>query len=475
VVGLAAIAAVAGMLNPDKITVGDGFGWDGKLYRAFAENFWEARRGGLSDYCAGRVAPSLLLHYTLRAVSAPPTKANLLHGFEVMDVLLLVGSAWLWTRVARRMGLGPTGLWFGFIGAFANFFALKAVSYYPTLTDVPAFFLGWAMLAAYLRGSAWLLVVLTLVGRFTWPMALPMGAILLLFPKSPSGTSNDEPAPRIPLSWRAGALAAVPALAVGCFVGQVMAKGIPLIAGHNGMPGLFKPAWPLSLAGSCVYLAVALFLLFRATPSLLGFFTYARLLGRWSTYLKLAILVGLALVVKPLATRGPDPIDAVTFLKYVAWYSVAAPLKFLVAHVDYYGPVVLVLVLGWRAVARAIGAAGTGIGWVVALAVMLSLNSESRHLVMFVPFLVAFAAKAVDEQPPARRTLWIFAGLSILASKAWLVIGTDVQLYLSNFGPWMSNERYALDGVVLLVLAFWCARSDLVPRLPPARSPAPLP
>jgi thiol:disulfide interchange protein len=102
----------------------------------------------------------------------------------------------------------------------------------------------------------------------------------------------------------------------------------------------------------------------------------------------------------------------------------------------------------------------------------MSLDSESRHLVNFVPFLVAFAAKAVDTHGPSARTLGIFAVLSILSSRVWLVIGNDGLLFLSNIGPWMSHERYAFDSAVLLGLAFWCARSGIVPRIPPIASPA---
>jgi hypothetical protein len=476
IVVLTAVLAVVGILIAEKITIADGFGWDGVLYGTFAQDFWGSARAGISQYHVGRLAPSFVVHYALQAFSVPFTKANTLLGFEILDALLLIGSAWLWTRVARRLRLGPIGLWFGFIGAFANFFPLKHVSFYPAQTDVAAYFLGWAMLAAYLRGSVWLLIVSTMVGRFTWPTALPLGAILLLFPRSQDAGSNDQRASNSSLSWRAGVLAVLPALGVGACVVHLMARNIQLLNKSlmvsNHITDIFRPAWPLSLACSCAFLTAALFLLLRNSQALLEFRTYLKFLARWSTYAKLAFLVGLAMASKLLATGVPDPMSVSGWIQLSAWSSAIAPLKFLVAHADYYGPTVIVLVLGWRAVARTMGEAGPALTLVAVLAILMSLDSESRHLVNLIPFLVAFAAKAVDTQGPSKRTLGIFAVLSILASRVWLVIGNDVWLFLSNFGPWMSLERYALDSAVLLGLAFWCARSGIVPRIPPIASPA---
>jgi len=260
----------------------------------------------------------------------------------------------------------------------------------------------------------------------------------------------------------------MPALGLGLFVGHAMAKGISwldrIIPSHGGVAELIKPVWPLSLACACVYLTVALFVLLREAPALLGLRTYLRLVLRWRTYLMVAVLAGLVLLMRPLARGGPGPFTPVDLLRLISWLSVTAPLKSLVAHAVFFGPVVLVLILGWRAVARSIGAAGPGIVLVAALAITLSLDSESRHLVIFVPFLVSFAAKAVDAEPPSRRNLGIFAVLSLLVSKVWLVFGDDSTLYLSNIGPWMSHDWYVVDGLVLLVLGGWCARSGVVPR-----------
>jgi hypothetical protein len=141
-------------------------------------------------------------------------------------------------------------------------------------------------------------------------------------------------------------------------------------------------------------------------------------------------------------------------------------MKFLVAHTLYFGPVVLVALLGWRAVGRTIGEFGPAPVLLLALALVLSLDSESRHLVNLVPLVVPFVAKAVDEQRPSTKAVAGFAVWSLLVSKAWLVIGSDTSLYFLTEGPWMTHAQYAVQGALLLLVAAWLARSGIVPGQP---------
>src|SRR5205823_5122586 len=64
----------------------------------------------------------------------------------------------------------------------------------------------------------------------------------------------------------------------------------------------------------------------------------------------------------------------------------------------YFGPLVLSLVWFWRPVCRLIHRHGEGMTLVAALAVPFSLFSESRCWIAFVPVLVPFAIKVLDEQ-----------------------------------------------------------------------------
>ncbi len=468
IVALTAVGAVAGVLLPDKIAINGGFGWDGAIYGGFAQDFWARYHTGVSAYYVGRLLPSLFIYQTLRVLSVPLTEGNVVLAFGVLNAVMLAASAWLWTRIARRLDLGPIGLWFGYVAAFASCFALKMISYYPVLTDATAFFLGWAMLAAYLEGSTWLLLVCILVGQFTWPTVLPVGAILLIWPFSRDVGAGSGPDAPYAASLRAGVLAVVPALAVAVLAFAALHKG------GRPLPNLIdvlRPAWPLSVICSCAYLATALFLLLRGSPGVLRLRPYLEPFRHRATYFKVVLLVGLAMVDRLLPSRSVVPIGKSQMFELIAWNSVVAPLRFLVAHVTYFGPVVLILVLGWRTVARMIGESGPGLTLWAILAVLLSLDSESRHLVNVAPVLIAFVAKAVDTHRPRARALFVFTALSLLVSKVWLVIGTERSLYFLNAGPWMSHEQYAVQGAFMLVIAYWCVRSGIVPGSSPARGP----
>lgn len=468
IVALTALLALAGLMNPDKVPVGDGFGWDGVLYGELAKTPRQAFSASLSDFYVGRMAPSLAIHCALRAFSMSLTGRNVLLAFGVLNVVLLTASAWLWTRIARRLRIGARGLWLGFLAAFVNFFVLKNTSYYPALTDVAAYFLAWAMLASYLRGSTLLLLATLTVGRFTWPTALPLGAPLLLFPLSAFAGAGAPPAAASGVVWRAWVLAALPTLGLAAFVVWAMKMHDPVIArilpNCAGIFGPFMPAWPLSLACACALLLIGLFLVLRESPATLSLRTYLAPLGRWSFYAKLLFVVVLAFATRPFA--APDlraPLTVADWLQLSAWYSIVTPFKSLVSHGVYFGPVVVLAVLGWRRIARVIGESGPAPSLVIALALILALDSESRHLVYAFPFLVVFVAKAVDAQAPSGRTLGMFAAVSLLTSKVWLVIGADLQLYGANMGPWMSHTMYIVHGLVWLAVAAWCARSRLVP------------
>jgi hypothetical protein len=140
--------------------------------------------------------------------------------------------------------------------------------------------------------------------------------------------------------------------------------------------------------------------------------------------------------------------------------TVAKPGIFFVAHVTFFGPVVLLAAFLWRPVCRLVNEHGTGLTLAVLGGFVLSLNGQSRYFTNLFPFLVPFVVKAVEPLGwrPAHHVL--FAALALLSSKVWMTFNCgpfhgrlfefpDQYLFMS-IGQWMSDTTYVIQGAAIL-------------------------
>ena len=95
-----------------------------------------------------------------------------------------------------------------------------------------------------------------------------------------------------------------------------------------------------------------------------------------------------------------------------------------------------------------------------ALAIVLSLNSESRKLISFYPFAVLFVVEAGASLVRSRRDWLLLGVIAVLCSKVWMPIGSDLSLplvgevswrllYDSSMGPWMAMGPYLVQMVLV--------------------------
>ena len=471
-VGIIVAAVLIGcwyLVTPDRIPVGDGMGWDGVIYGSFAKDFPGRYRAGVTSYYLGRLLPSLLLHYALRAIGVARSSENVIAAFRVMNAFLVITSALLWLRIARRMALGISGKIVGFAGLFLNFFALKLPAYYPVLTDVPAFFLGLAMLWAYMENRFWILLVLTLGGRFVWPTAVFIGAFLLIAPPYPLVEMRKE------ARWGGRAVAVGATLAYLLFTANLV---IPNQRIWASITDLVRPVWPLSLTLAALYLFGALWVLAPLGLSYVFSIRWRHALG-WRAGVAVLVLVGIFEVTPRLATQLGTEMPSAMVLKLTAWTSVVMPLQFLLAHIVYFGPVSILLLVSWRSVATLMAQGRGGLLLGLGLTALLSLNSESRYLANLWPMVVPFVAKHFDGRI-SRRQLMVLLASGLLFSKVWLLIGAPAsaipdfpaQRYFMSQGPWMSPLSYLIQSaaVLLLVFVLWVA-GLLSERPAPATTP----
>src|SRR5262249_46929806 len=108
------------------------------------------------------------------------------------------------------------------------------------------------------------------------------------------------------------------------------------------------------------------------------------------------------------------------FVTNFCWISVHKPGMQFVAHLTYFGPVVLLAGLRWQQVVAGVCAQGPGLAFALLYACLFLPNPESRHMTLFLPLVAAFTVRAW--QHDASWLLTPFALTALLASKVWLVI-----------------------------------------------------
>jgi hypothetical protein len=121
----------------------------------------------------------------------------------------------------------------------------------------------------------------------------------------------------------------------------------------------------------------------------------------------------------------------------------------------------LLTILVWPRVVDSMRPRGLALLVMAGMAVVLSLDAESRQLVDLMPLMVVFTTVAVQHR--LRSSLvFVFGAATVAASKVWLPInhgrypypGTffdfPAQYLFMNAGPYISSRSYAIRGSMVL-------------------------
>ena len=189
---------------------------------------------------------------------------------------------------------------------------------------------------------------------------------------------------------------------------------------------------------------------------------------RWVSWSQLRTLVALAAMIVLVKTAQAALTDRPGYMAFNVYMmvigvgAVAKPGVYLVAHIVYFGPWVIVAAMVWKPLCRLLHQHGLGLTLAVVVGFVHGLDSESRHAIYLVPLLVPFFVKATESLGWKTGTYAIVSALCAFGSEAWLNMkGTFVdnafqypdQLYWMHHGPFMSTETY---------LAHLAARSSWV-------------
>jgi hypothetical protein len=431
----------------------DSLTWDGEKYIDYTLHFPQVAFGQtLNVYYFQRIFPSGLIYYSLKLLGLPLTTHAVFYAFLALNILLIFISFGIWLLVCKQLALSNRGKLLGFTGLFINFAIMKMAFYYPVLTDIMAFTLGLSLLYFYLKRSSTGLLSMGLIGAFTLPTLFYSSLILFIFPiqyRNDVSSNNYDLGKR----WIALSMAFSFLLLIIVFV---FYRQVPLL----------NPSPPVVLF---ISIAAVLVYLYLSASYLFSFELYKQCIQNFKAWgkvlLAVSIFIGIYMTIFWGASDEPSPLNYKGFLANIVITSIANPFAFLVAHVVYVGPAVLLLIYYNKSFINLITRYGLGLHGLVAGYVLLSVNSETRLFINIWPFFIAFLCKTLENRKlPVSFYFWFFL-VSLALSKFWY--GIEVasfsknylkfpeQKYFMSIGPWMSDAMYGLQGSIILLLFLW--------------------
>jgi hypothetical protein len=443
------IYCIYAVLFAEKIPVHNGLGWDGHLYARVIKNFGDHfSENRFEQYTVGRMLPLLIIYYSMKIFNISITDQNIVWQFQILNSALIILSVYLWVKIASRLNLTQTGLWLGFVALFVNFAILKNAFYYPVNLDPFTLFLGLLLLLAFLKKNSVAILVLSVVGAFVSPTMVYFGLTLFIF-----GLHELSRAPlRFKLNYVAAGL-----------ICMAMLGGIIYILYFNRFFLGGEAVEPITslIPISVASLLIFLYVLFSQLLNTDSLFRLRKLLGS-ITVLKLILaaggLIAVQLIVRRLGAPNQDQYRTPIYVKTILRLSIAKPFIGIISFVTWFGPLIFMAVINWKRLAEQIHKYGYGLLFFFCGFLLLFLDSESRHIILFYPFLCAFTLKSLDRAEPNKYFMIAFALLSVIFSKVWFPINPipeepgnlwefPMQKYFMNIGPWMSNRPYVIQGL----------------------------
>ena len=474
------IVFVLGILNffwGEKVPAGGGFGWDGVNYANMVRHLDSMISGGqLSGYYTQRILPSAIVRSMMLLSDTAMSDLNIIRSFELYNLVLLVGACWAWKRISDNFSLSLAGRWIGFSGIFINFQSSKQTFYYPVLTDVTALFVAILLLLFYVEKKPIALFVTTIIGAFCWPVVSVCGASLLIFLRVELTKNVIAPVPStftiksvtLPSLFKIGGFAVCFLSIVGYItltqLGPVTENTCNVLNSDlKTLANAMQPSVVSSLDrllnrdGPCALeerLLTELEKLFTGLPSLFGLLVVlVMLVGSASFFhavfasfqrvrLPLIVLTIAAVLIPAFIIKivsNPDIANANSLQVMIGIILLPQEGKFLLPIVTlavFWGPVVLLLLLYWKAFCVEARKLGPGFVSVIAISLLLGMASEPRFLTIGWPFLVLAMVLVLETSSVRPSFKYIFILLTILYAQFWIRL---------NFMPWLGGDSEGLD------------------------------
>ncbi len=467
------LVTIGNFVWKDLIPLNNGFGWDGYTnYKPLLLNCQSLLLNHqLDGYSIQRIFPFCTGHYLIHLFQSGFSDKAVLFGFQIYQFIILLLIQFFWYKIADFLKLSKTAFWLGFLGLIVNFATLKFDFYYPILSDRSALLLGLVSLFFYLRQNVPGLLISSIIGTITWPTLILINCILFLFPYKqnvlPSGKDNNRIINLIILFICGYVL---------LWMGNICMYVVNTPKDTLGFWHYILVQYlPFSVVGCILYLYYSLrgisSGLVLNIKSLIKHFRTLPL----SNYIGMGLLIVWYIVLKKLIANADLPmrLSGSTFLSNIALTAIMKPLLFMVQHIIYFGPLLVLIVLFFKDYCKKVQSLGFGFVLIIGAGLIQSINSESRQLLSLLPFFILPILLVLEEMKVTRLALISTIVLSIGLSKFYLPINwiatkllkldqatfldttkpdsIGLQLYMMNHGPWVSTKFYIINTIIVII------------------------
>ncbi len=444
----------------EHIAGGDGLGFDGLQYGSWAMHFNEIFEGKTKvlSFRARRILPSLIAHIFFKATNIVAGPSDVVMFFQWYNLFLLAMAAIAWGNLADSFELDKKKKWLGAFGLFCNHAVLKYNLFYPVLTDTTAFCISIFMLWAFFLKRPFFLTFFMLLGVFSWPTIPFLGIALLIFPRR-----DSQPEPFNSLSYLS-------------FFGLVMLFSFTLLTFYLSESNelLLSPYTILSFGIVYCFLAVSYFVLLNNKNFFQPKYFFSSINYR-GIILSGGVLCFSAAIFSLISSNDEHAVVmsmdlnrstikmAIDYFFSIFIHRSKRPAEFIIAHILYFGPLLIVSFCFYKKVFLQCQRFGYGFLFVSMITIFQLLMPLSREILAEYPVVVIATILACKDMDLTDNFMVFFASFSLLLSKVWMLFnlipdpspekgwikGFSFENYVSSTGWWMSDSMYLIQGAVV--------------------------
>lgn len=483
----------------ERVALREGKGWDGVTFVYYTQHFDSLIQNRLINtkieepdltltHKVNRFFPSMVVHYALRTVQIPINTPNIIQTFAYYNLFCFVLASVFIGIIGQKFDLQEKSKWLLWFMLLFNFAVVKRSFYEPALTDLSAICLGIGLIASWASDS-WKgllgLIILAIIGAFTWQPITIYAYILLLFPRNIKLiehknqylnwffplffgslflfkflTDYDQFGIRVFSQVQEIYYGQVPMYQKGLFVSAALATFYT--AGYFGF-----------LLKNCSFKNLIYFLkpnlIFRIIPVIVLYFSVNYLNSLVTPNSLVSANDVTSGTVSGLATAAVQNPFSILLSFIYSPLALHSPLGFLFMHAAFFGVVFIIATFFYNSFTQTLRKEG-GIAFVL---IFLSsyqsslLNPQSRIGTALFPFIALLAVLVADRQRWSNGLYIFLILLNIFASKIWLPVGdfsdpafSWVRWY-SSFGLWANwfwtfliGFLFCLVGSILLVFVY---------------------
>ena len=458
-------------MTGEKVAYNNGAGWDGVFYKEVALNFSDKFINGYDTYRIQRLLPFALINTIFNLLCLEKNDANLMFAVQSMNFLVLLFGVVYYFKTVKLLKISIPAMIIGFSAFFLNYPILKMMGYYPYLTDTFALVIAIIQFYLFIKKKTIALIILSVIGAFCWPSLFVCGLLLALWPRTEIIVSKKL---NITESF----------VLKFCKVIAVFFIPTTFLLLY-----IFKRKFLLERFGETRYyneffLVVSLICISLYVFGLLKYFNLPiienvkKLLFSFKIR-NIIIFFILFTVVKSFVYLISNGSALVTFSDMLVGRILTPPtvdpFVFLVSNFMYYGFIVIIMIYLWDKLFPIYLKYGYSFFGIIVLGLIMSLNTESRHLLSFIPFLF-FPVLTVISESQIKKINFSFSMFfmlsSIILSRFWYKINVPgiekafidpfenhigsyvafpAQRYFMAQGPWMSHQMYLLFLVIFII------------------------